>query len=94
MLSFAPAKWLMSETPYAMPKANNRFSHAESLIPLDPDAVEVPRETVEHAAELLGPDSASADALKRADEYEGRVRFWYSPSYGTLSLELMKDKGH
>jgi len=66
------------------------FSRTECLIPLAGDAKELTREQVETAARIIGPHSAAADALKRADEYDGPVRFWYSSETSTLSVELVK----
>lgn len=60
------------------------------LIQLPPDAKEITRETVEKVAQIMGEGSSSADALKRADEHPGPARFWYSPSVGMLSVELLK----
>ena len=70
------------------------FSRTEALIPLAEDAREINRALVETVAKVIGPHSAAADALKRADEHGGPVRFWYSAATGTLSVELLQDKKH
>lgn len=63
-------------------------------IAVPPDAREVPREQVERIAKKLGQASISAEALKQADAHSGRVRFWYSPLQGTLSVELVDEWLH
>jgi len=70
------------------------FSRTEALVPLPEDAKELSRRDVEAVAEIIGDRSAAADALRRADEYGGPVRFWYSASLGTLSVQLLKDTRH
>jgi hypothetical protein len=70
------------------------FSRKEALVPLPKDAKELSREEVERVAEIIGDGSAAADALRRADEHGGPVRFWYSSSTGTLSVQLLQDMRH
>jgi hypothetical protein len=60
------------------------------VIQLSADAREVSREQVQQVADIVGDRSDSADALRRADAHPGPVRFWYSPSLGTLSVELLE----
>jgi hypothetical protein len=67
------------------------FSHDAAMIQLADDAKVVSRANVERIAGIVGEDSAAADALKRADEYKGPVRFWYSASQGMLSVQLLQD---
>lgn len=70
------------------------FSRDEALVNIGTDAVSIGREYVERVALIIGPQSAAADALRRADEHGGPVRFWYSKSNGTLSVELLKETRH
>lgn len=65
------------------------LTEGQLLIQLPEDAREVSREQVQQVADLLGEQSDSADALRRADAHPGPVRFWYSSSLGTLSVELL-----
>lgn len=67
------------------------FSRTEALVPLPKDAQELSREDVEAVARIIGARSAAADALRRADEHGGPVRFWYSASLGMLSVQLLQD---
>ena len=57
---------------------------------LSEDAMEVQRSFLETVAATLGPESASARALRRADAHGGPVRYWYSPAEGTVTLELVR----
>ena len=41
---------------------------------------EIPRAQVEQVAKIVGPSSASAQALKDADAHDGPVRFFKSGS--------------
>lgn len=70
------------------------FSRTEALVKVGPDAKVITREDVEKVASVVGPGSAAADALRRADEHDGPVRFWYSEKQGMLSVELMKPTLH
>ena len=70
------------------------FSRTEAMVPLGPDAVVISREDVERVATIVGAKSAAADALRRASEHDGPVRFWYSPKEGRLSVELLKETRH
>ena len=67
-----------------------KLTLGENLVQLPPDAKVVARRHVEMVAEIIGDGSAAADALKRADEHNGPVRFWYSASALMLSVELLK----
>lgn len=71
-----------------------RFTHDPALVQLASDAQVITREQVEGVAQVIGEDSAAADALVRADKHNGPVRFWYSKSQVMLSVELIKDKRH
>ena len=71
-----------------------RFTHDPALVQLAGDAQIITRGQVEIVAQVVGKDSAAADALKRADEYGGPVHFWYSKSQGMLSVQLIKDERH
>jgi len=71
-----------------------RFTHDPALVQLAEDAQVITREQVEGVVHVIGKDSAAADALERADEHRGPVRFWYSKSRGMLSVELIKDTRH
>lgn len=75
-------------------KAQNNFEMEPALIQLAPDAKVIRRGSVEAVARLCGNGSHAAKALKRADQYKGEVRFWYSESYGMLGLELLPTKEH
>mgnify|MGYP001823396163 CR=1 FL=1 len=68
------------------------YQREAKWLPLSEGSVELTREQVEFAAEQFGPGSNSAQALKRADEHNGPVRFWFSPKDGLLSLELLEGK--
>jgi hypothetical protein len=62
------------------------------MVQLPADAVEVAREKIVMATWLLGPESRAAAVLEKADEHDGPVRFWYSPSMQTLNVELLQDE--
>lgn len=73
-----------------------KMTSGENLIQLPADAKTIKRDHVERVARIMGEKSAAADALRRADEYDGPVRFWYSESTKMLSVEPIKsgDKEH
>lgn len=68
------------------------YQREAKLIPLSEGSVELTREQVQFTADMFGSESNAAQALKRADEHDGPVRFWFSPKEGLLSLELLEGK--
>lgn len=84
----------MTDKPEKKRSTQTVFQRDAALVQLAPDAKVISRENVEQVARLVGEGSAAADALKRADEHDGPVRFWYSQKLGTLSLELLKETLH
>lgn len=51
---------------------------------------EVPRQVVETVAHILGPQSASAQALTEANAHNGPVRFWRERGGSKFIVELLK----
>lgn len=67
------------------------YDRDAKLIPLPAGSKELTREQVEMAADMFGPESSAAKALKRADKHDGPVKYWFSPKEGLLNLELLDD---
>jgi hypothetical protein len=67
-----------------------KMTGGKNLVQMPSDAKVIPRDHVERVARIIGDSSAAADALRRADEHAGPVRFWYSSSQAMLSVELLK----
>jgi len=70
------------------------FTREAKLVQLAADAQIIDRKNVAVVARIIGPNSAAAEALKRADEHTGRSVFWYSKKLGMLSVQLLKETVH
>jgi len=84
----------MTDEPERERSTQTLFQREAALVKLAKDAKIVSWENIKTVARILGPKSAAAGALKRAEEHGGRVRFWYSAEMGMLAVELLKETLH